>query len=278
MTRIDRREFLTGSLAGAAATGMGLTTGRLFGGLAWADPADPYAESGNVPTFHAEFPSHDPADVAAIVGASHTKLEVVTEMVTARPALAKAAWDWGFGDWESALGAASHMGRRDIAAVLIEAGAHPDLFTAAMMGDLATVRGAVEARPGIQSQLGPHGFTLMHHARMGKEPAADVLRYLESVGGADESPAKVPIEEAELEQYAGTYTFGPGEQDQFVVTVNRGLRIKRGERFARFLNHLGEGTFYPGGGESVRIRFDVSSATPSLEVHDPGLIVRAVRM
>jgi hypothetical protein len=34
--------------------------------------------------------------------------------------LARAAWDWGFGDWETALGAASHMGSRPI---------RPDQFT-----------------------------------------------------------------------------------------------------------------------------------------------------
>ncbi len=274
---IDRREFLTGTLTGAAASGLGLTARSLFGGIAWADPVDPATADGK-PEFHDHFPAHDPDDVRAIVGASHTKFDVVKELVTARPTLAKASWDWGFGDWETALGAASHMGRRDIAELLIEHGARPNLFSAAMMGDLATVRSFVETRSGIQSQPGPHGITLLRHAQAGGEDAAAVVAYLEKVGGADEGPAKVAIDEDELEKYVGKYVFGPGETDSFEVFVDRGLRLKRTGRFARFLGYLGEDTFYPGGGESVRIRFDVTGATPAVEVHDPGLIVRAVRM
>ena len=56
-----------------------------------------------------------PLEVAAeVVGSAHFKLERLKELVEPRPELAKAVWDWGFGDWESALGAASHVGRKDI--------------------------------------------------------------------------------------------------------------------------------------------------------------------
>ena len=40
-------------------------------------------------------------------------------------ALACATLDWGFGDWETALGAASHVGRPEIAEYLIANGAEP---------------------------------------------------------------------------------------------------------------------------------------------------------
>lgn len=78
---------------------------------------------------HPEFPSHAPATVRELVTASHMNLSRVRELVEASPALAKASWDWGFGDWESGLGAASHMGRRDIAELLISRGARPNVFT-----------------------------------------------------------------------------------------------------------------------------------------------------
>jgi hypothetical protein len=52
-----------------------------------------------------------------MVGASHGNLARVNELVLAHPALANAAWDWGFGDWETAIGAASHVGNKQIAAV-----------------------------------------------------------------------------------------------------------------------------------------------------------------
>jgi ankyrin repeat protein len=74
----------------------------------------------------ADFPRNDPARVQSVVGSSHGNFEMVRQLVTEQPALAKASWDWGFGDWETALGAASHMGRRDIAKLLLEHGAYPN--------------------------------------------------------------------------------------------------------------------------------------------------------
>src|SRR4051812_40405389 len=54
-------------------------------------------------------------DVALeVVSVSHFNLDRLKELVELRPELAKANWDWAFGDWESAIGAASHVGRIDI--------------------------------------------------------------------------------------------------------------------------------------------------------------------
>lgn len=69
-------------------------------------------------------------------------------MLAEHPALAKCSWDWGYGDWESALGAAAHTGRREIALTLIEHGARVDLFAAAMLGMTDVVRAIVAAQPG----------------------------------------------------------------------------------------------------------------------------------
>ncbi len=112
-------------------------------------------------------PAQDPVVVKEMVGVSHANLARVREMVERQPALANAAYDWGFGDWENALGAASHMGRRDIAEVLLAHGARPSLFSAAMMGQLDVVRAFVTATPGVQRVLGPHGITLLAHAKAG---------------------------------------------------------------------------------------------------------------
>ncbi len=83
--------------------------------------------------------SQDPKLVKETVAVSHGNLPRVRELVEASPALAKATWDWGFGDWETALGAASHTGRREIAELLIAHGARPDIFTFAMFGQLDVV-------------------------------------------------------------------------------------------------------------------------------------------
>ena len=110
------------------------------------------------------FPSQDRALVRETVTVSHGNFGRVRELVEASPALAKANWDWGYGDWESALGAASHMGNRDIAKFLIEHGARPNIFSAAMLGQLDVVKSFVAASPGVQRTHGPHGITLLSHA------------------------------------------------------------------------------------------------------------------
>ena len=109
MKDVTRRRFLAGGAAAGAASIAGFGTGWLS--PASADPAPS--------RFHAEFPSHDPADVRTVVAKAHVDFDTVKSLVEARPALAKSALDWGFGDWESALGAAAHMGRRDIAEILL---------------------------------------------------------------------------------------------------------------------------------------------------------------
>ena len=93
-------------------------------------------------------PSQDPAVVREIVGVSHADLKRVRELVERQPALANASVDWGFGDWENALGAASHMGRRDIAELLLANGARPTVFSAAMLGQLDVVKRLRLGEPG----------------------------------------------------------------------------------------------------------------------------------
>ena len=79
--------------------------------------------------------------------------------------LANAAVDWGGGDWESALGAASHVGNREIAELLLAHGARLDLFAAAMLEMVDVVRAALEAQPELRDATGPHGIPLRAHAK-----------------------------------------------------------------------------------------------------------------
>ena len=99
-------------------------------------------------------------------------------MLRGEPALVNAACDWGGGDWETALGAAAHMGRRDIALFLIAEGARMDVFAAAMLGELGIVRSIVEVHPEVRHARGPHGLPLLMHAEAGGDDAAAVLEYL----------------------------------------------------------------------------------------------------
>lgn len=58
--------------------------------------------------------------VNEFVIAGHGNFEKVKKLLAQEPKLINAAWDWGGGDWETALGGASHMGNKDIARFLIE--------------------------------------------------------------------------------------------------------------------------------------------------------------
>src|SRR6266404_8078777 len=78
---------------------------------------------------------------------AHSDLGMVQKLLAKEPALLNATIDWGGGDWESGLGGASHMGRRDIVDFLLEKGARIDIFCAAMMGQLEAVRSFLTLQP-----------------------------------------------------------------------------------------------------------------------------------
>ena len=117
--------------------------------------------------------------VAEFVLMAHGDLGVVKQSLEREPALVNAAWDWGGGDWETALGAAAHVGRRDIAEHLLEHGARMDVFAAAMLGETAIVRAMLDAQPDLRNARGPHGISLVAHAEAGGEQAHEVLELLQ---------------------------------------------------------------------------------------------------
>jgi hypothetical protein len=120
--------------------------------------------------------------VKEFVVVGHTNLDKTKSLLAEQPRVLNATWDWSNGDFETALGGASHMGNREIALFLLSQGARLDIFAAAMLGRLDIVKSAVEAFPGIQRSLGPHGITMMTHAVKGGSEAAEVVAYLKSLG------------------------------------------------------------------------------------------------
>jgi len=123
-------------------------------------------------------PALDPASVNEFVARAHGDLDYVRSALAGEPGLLNAAWDWGGGDWETALGAAGHMGRRDMAEFLLGEGARIDIYVAAMLGDVATVQAILEAHPEARDAPGPHGIPLRAHAEAGGEQARAVLALL----------------------------------------------------------------------------------------------------
>jgi hypothetical protein len=118
------------------------------------------------------------SDVQEFVGNAHGDLEAVRASLEADATLANAAWDWGDGDWETGIGAAAHMGRRDIAELLLAHGARMDVFAAAMLDEVEIVRAMLACYP--TEPVGPHGIPLRKHAEVGG--AENVLALLGSAG------------------------------------------------------------------------------------------------
>jgi hypothetical protein len=125
-------------------------------------------------------PQLDPALVNTFVSNAHGDLAEVERLLALEPALVGAAWDWGGGDFETGLGAAAHMGNREIALFLLEHGASLDLFAAAMLGYIDVVRAMLVEQPGLRDAKGAHGIPLLVHAQQGGDPARAVVELLET--------------------------------------------------------------------------------------------------
>jgi hypothetical protein len=144
------------------------------------------------PKFKPKFarPQLDRIMVQDFVIFAHSELDMVKLLLDKEPRLINATMDWGAGDWESGLGGASHMGRRDIAEYLLSKGARVDIFAATMLGYLETVKQFLKTYPTMIDTKGPHGFTLHSHAKAGGKQAEPVLEYLQSIKFIDMTPKK----------------------------------------------------------------------------------------
>jgi len=239
------------------------------------------AVAQTAPRASTSFPSNDPARVQSVVGASHGNFDLVRQLVTEQPALAKASWDWGFGDWETALGAASHTGRRPIAEFLIANGAQPTVFSAAMLGDVDTVRAFLTTDPALFRLHGPHGLSLLSHARSGGADAQRVVDYLLDRFGEGDAPLGFPGD-AEVEaRYGGRYRFDIDPATEIGVAVRNGfLLVGAGEQpNSRVHPVAGEShAFHPTGATAVRLRFDVvDGRARALTVVDGPLTITGAR-
>lgn len=128
--------------------------------------------------------------VQEFVGKSHSDPDRVKELLEETPTLLNAAHDWGNGDFETGLGAASHVGNKELVNYFIEKGAQANVFTAALFGEMDIIKAMLQFSPEILHAKGPHGFTLLHHAERGGEEARAVKEYLISLGAKE---TKIPL-------------------------------------------------------------------------------------
>ena len=238
-----------------------------------------------------KYPSIDDEIVADVVGSSHFNFDHVKELVNHRQELARANWDWSFGDWESALGAASHVGRRDIAEFLINNGARPNIFTFAMFGNFEIVKSMLAAMPTLINNDGPHGISLLSHVKAGlrskeltetqKTNSNKLIAHLEELNEQIEKPEYIKMTEAEQEKYLGDYKYGEGEKDGFSVKRNMRKMLSLGKlgKFGGGLNQKAPNVFLYNGVASVEISFEViGDKVVSLTVTEPDLVLKAGRI
>lgn len=273
-----------------------LVKSSVLGILAAAVPNIIYAKNGFMETVGQDAPNtlpHDrypaiPLSVASeVVGVSHFNLARLKELVDPRPELARAIWDWGFGDWESAIDAASHVGRKDIVEYLIGKGAVPTLFTFAVMGQYETVKAMIDTQPGIQKNGGPHGITLLKHAKIGldtkgvdKVKAQQLIDYLQALGDAD-GRSYLNVEETEKTKYLGDYKYGEGKEDGFTIKLNMRNMLSLGNlgKSGGALWRIGDNEFTYQGTPSVTIKFLVQDGrVQSLTLTEPGLSLTAKKI
>ena len=159
---MKRRSFLKNGINGII--GMSLPLGS--GYLTQQDKPDPI----------------DKATIKEFVVAGHNDLTKVKEMIAEMPNLIYCRHDWGGGDFEEAIEGAGHLGRKDIANFLIEKGTRVNLFVLTMLGKTNLVKPVLEAYPHLIFAKGPHGFSLLHHAKQGGEDAEELNEYLSEKG------------------------------------------------------------------------------------------------
>lgn len=189
------------------------------------------------------------------VGAAHARIDRVHEMLRVDPGLARASWDWGFGDWETAIGAASHTGQIEIINLLIAHGARPTVFTLATLDRIDALRDLIEHVEQVERLEGPHSISLYRHAMLGK--AERVLEYLDKRGIGDSNPFEIARSEAE--RYVGEYVWDEDSNEIFSVEWSErssSIALSRKGSVARNLIPLEGHRFSPAGARHAKVEFD----------------------
>jgi hypothetical protein len=147
---MDRKEFLKNSaLAGGS-----------FFLLSGFNESRAFSKETEPSFFRAE-------EIDEFVGAAHSDLEKTEKIIKAKPLILNCTSQLAKGDFETAMGGASHMGRKDIAELLLSQGARMDIFNFTFFGFTSFVKDLLQKHPNLLDSYGPHGFTLLHHAKVG---------------------------------------------------------------------------------------------------------------
>ena len=123
--------------------------------------------------------------VVAGHGVKDGDLDKVKSMLHDYPNMIYSKYDWGNGDFEAAIEGAGHLANKEIAEYLINAGSRVTLFILCMLGKTNLVKPILEEYPKLVFAIGPHGFTMLHHAKIGGKNSEDLYAYLQEKGLKD---------------------------------------------------------------------------------------------
>ncbi|MEQ8907946.1 MAG: hypothetical protein RIC95_02025 [Vicingaceae bacterium] len=226
--------------------------------------------------------------VLEAVSFAHFQHDKLKRMLQKRSELAKATWDWGFGDFESAIEAASHVARFDIIDLLLAHGARPNLFTYCTLGNFELVKSVLHFSPELSKTRGPHGISLLQHAKNGqlhrgsnkeKEAYRPLIAFLTKIEG--EEPSEVELSSEQKEPYLGNYRYGNSDFQSFSVKQNLKGKLTFGKvgTFGGALTYLGNDRFIYSGAPQVKLHFiKEKQHVKALILKDAGLTVRAEKV
>ncbi len=106
-------------------------------------------------------------EIREFVFAAHKDFDQVKKIVEEKPLILNCTNQRIRGDFETAVGGASHMGLKNIADLLVGKGARLDIFNYAFLGYTDFVIKLITDHPSLLNSPGPHGFNLLHHAKVG---------------------------------------------------------------------------------------------------------------
>jgi hypothetical protein len=155
---------------------MGLGTALTMTGKIWTNTNDQQQEPPPLPI----------PLVKEFVIAGHGDFPKVKSMMMDNPNLMYCKFDWGNGDYEAAIEGAGHVGNKEIANYLLDSGSRVTIYILTMLGRTELVKPILETYPSLISAKGPHGFTLLHHAKVGGEESKELFAYLQEKGLKDD--------------------------------------------------------------------------------------------
>jgi uncharacterized protein len=136
-----------------------------------------------------DYGTHTAEFVRTFMIAAHQELDAVRTTLDEHPDLLNVRFQWAEGNYETPLGAASHVGNRPIAEYLLERGAPMTICTAAMLGRAEDVARFLEEDPAEANAVGAHNIPLLLHVALSGR--ADIAQMVVDYGGGGAGPMSV---------------------------------------------------------------------------------------